>query len=72
MDTKKYIVEKGDTLDEILKKFEYPFWLVRRQQEENKLSDKLTIGQVIKLPVLEALNQGDNETPISLQEESNL
>jgi len=72
VDTKKYIVEKGDTLDEILKKFEYPFWLVRRQQEENKLSDKLTIGQVIKLPVLEALNQGDNETPISLQEESNL
>ncbi len=67
---KTYTVRRGDTLTQILKEVELPYWLVRRQQQDQKLSHNLMVGQKITLPVLEALNQGDNMAPTdSLSEE---
>ncbi|MCF8058938.1 MAG: LysM peptidoglycan-binding domain-containing protein [Bacteriovoracaceae bacterium] len=48
-----YNVNKGDNLNGILEKFNVPFWLMRSVQEGGKLDDRLSIGQVIKVPMID-------------------
>jgi len=51
-----YIIKGGNNLDSILKRNDITFWLARKYQDDGKLSANLQIGQIIKLPVIEALN----------------
>ncbi len=68
--TEEYKVKKGDTISGILKKLELPFWLLRRYQKDQKLSDQLNIGQSIIVPQTEALEDSvEPPTSQSLSEE---
>lgn len=68
---KEYTVQPGDTLTQILKEVELPYWLVRRQQTDQELASHLKVGQKITLPILEPLNQGDNTAPTDVLNEDN-
>lgn len=46
----EYAVKRGDTLTEILNKFEVPFWLLRKSQENQILSGNLVVAQKILIP----------------------
>ncbi len=68
--TKDYIVKRGDIISNILRKFELPFWLLRRYQEDQKIHSQLKIGQIIKVPQLEALEDSvELPTSQSLEDE---
>lgn len=50
---KDYKVKKGDNLSGILEDFKLPFWLLRSVQENGKLDDRLSVGQLIRVPQIE-------------------
>ena len=68
--TEEYTVKRGNTISGILKKFELPFWLLRRYQKDQELSPNLRVGQKITIPQLEALEDSvEPPTSQSLSEE---
>lgn len=69
--TKDYSVKRGDTISNILKRFELPFWLLRRYQDNQEIHSQLRIGQIIKIPQIEPLEDSvELPTSQSLEEES--
>ncbi len=62
--TTSYKIKRGDTVSSILKKFELPFWLLRKYQAEQKLSSHLNIGQEVTIPQTEPL-EDSGELPTS-------
>ncbi len=68
--TKDYTIKKGDIISNILRRFELPFWLLRRYQENQEISSQLRIGQIIKIPQTEALEDSvELPTSQTLEEE---
>ena len=68
--TEEYTVKRGNTISGILKKYELPFWLLRRYQKDQELSPNLRVGQKITIPQLEALEDSvEPPTSQSLSEE---
>jgi len=51
--TDTYKVRRGDTLEEITKRFEVPFWLLKRYQED-QTGSRLHVGQKLTIPRLVA------------------
>lgn len=66
---KSYKVKQGDTLSSILDAHSLPFWLVRQTQKEKLLSPNLKIGQIIKLPILEAKDLENASLPTESNED---
>ncbi|MCR9204113.1 MAG: LysM peptidoglycan-binding domain-containing protein [Halobacteriovoraceae bacterium] len=55
--TSNYKVKKGDTLTEILEKFNIPFWLLRKTQKDQVLKGNLFVGQNILIPEIESAKE---------------
>lgn len=57
---KSYIVKSGDSIGEIIRKNEIPFWLFRSVQEPS-FQVHLSPGQTIKIPVVASLVEPDEQ-----------
>ena len=54
--TKDYTVKRGDTLGEITRRNETPFWLLRKYQDSTEFKN-LKVGQIIKIPQLNSISR---------------
>jgi membrane-bound lytic murein transglycosylase D len=66
-----YTVRRGDTLNGILRRFSLPFWLVRSQQPENKISFNLKVGDKIVIPKLEPIEEEASLLPTDDEDSEN-
>lgn len=57
-----YKVQKGDSIDAILRNFSLPLWLLRTYSK-NSFSNQLKIGQSINIPKIEAINEESSQIP---------
>lgn len=58
-----YTVKRGDNLTEILQELKLPYWLLRKNQPDGKLSDKLFVGQKIKYPKIATKGEETSQIP---------
>lgn len=65
--TKSYTVKRGDTLSEVLDKFNMPYWLMRLSQDKD-FATQLAVGQVLSIPIIKPRSE---ESGLILPESGN-
>ena len=50
----EHVIRRGETIAEICRKYDIPFWLLRKAQEA-KIQSRLAVGVKLRVPVMQAL-----------------
>ncbi len=66
--SEEYTVRRGDNLTSILQDLNLPYWLVRKEQKDKKLSSRIYVGQKIGYPKVTAKNEEASQIPEDKEE----